>query len=128
MTNRTRVFYVWPRELAELIPVPQRRPGRPAWTVLASSYKTGGARAGRSMHAALSAEEAARLQGWPEIAATIQAEAGAGRKGNRLVPRSLIVHYLGNGVPRAMGKFIADQILTLTREPRSSGAPMLRLA
>lgn len=124
LTNRKRIFYIWPRGVADAIAVPQRRPGKPAWTVLASSYKTGKKRRDRHMHACLSADEAALLQGWPEIAATMQAESLAGSKGNRLISKSFIVHCLGNGVPRAMGEWLAREILAASR----SGRPLLRLA
>lgn len=114
LTNRTRVFYLWPRELADGVPTPQRRPGRPSLSVLASSYRVGKRGHGR-MLCGLNPEEAARLQGWPEIVATLQSEAHAGKKGNRLIGRALMVHYMGNGVPRALGEWVARHVLAASR-------------
>lgn len=111
LTSRRRVFYVWPGELVGMIPVPQHRDGKPEFTVLSSSHKTGQKRAERSMHARLSASDAGRLQGWPEISETMLE---AGNKG-RIFPNRFVVHCMGNGVPRAMGEWLAGHLMAAVR-------------
>ena len=108
LTHRKRLFYVWPGELVNSFPpAPVKRAGTPSHSVIASSWKSGAKRTERGMLASLSAKEAGRLQGWPEIAETMIEESGEGR----LFPQRFVVHSLGNGVPRAMGAWIAKSIL-----------------
>ncbi len=111
LTSRERAFYLWP---GELVLTPPRRAGKPAYAVLASSHKTGAKRADRGMHAGLSPEEAGRLQGWPEIAEVMIRESHKGR----IFPNRWIVHCLGNGVPRAMGEWVAKSILDRAGDQR----------
>lgn len=114
-TSRTRLFYFWPGRIAP-VELPQRRPGKPQHTVLASSYKTGGRRAAKHMHAGLCPEDAGHLQGWPEIAATMSSESNKAR----IFPQRFIVHCLGNGVPRAMGEFVAKAIIDATKPQQNA--------
>lgn len=119
LTSRERVFFVWPRDLGDaFLLLPDRRDGKPAYTVLASSNKSRGFVHG---HKALTPRDAGRLQGWPEIVRTIEREADRGRKGNRMIGARLIVHMLGNGVPRAMGELIASRVMAHVR--REAPAP-----
>lgn len=115
LTCRRRVFFVWPGELADAIPVPASRPGEPELSLLASSWKTGGARRRRGMRAKVSAREAGRIQGYPEIAERL---IKAGDK-SRLFPERLIVHMLGNGVPKAMADHVARHLLAALQGVRS---------
>ena len=107
-THRKRLFFIWPGELGKTFPsAPLKREGTPSYSVLASSWKSGAKREKRGMLANLSAEDAGRLQGWPEIASTMLRESDGGR----LYPKRFVVHSLGNGVPRSMGEWIAKSIL-----------------
>lgn len=107
LTMRRRVFYIWPFELGCSVITPPRRPGRGEYSVLASSHKSGMKRNARGMLANINPEEAGRLQGWPEIADTLIRESD----GNRIMPHRFLVHLLGNGVPMAMGVWIAQAVM-----------------
>lgn len=103
LTMRVRYFWVLP---AELILVPSKRPGLPAYSVLASSWKNhewGNAKQkeGKKFrgHSKLTIERAAELMGYPELVAALKPSG----------PRYAIT-LLGNGVPKAMGKYIAKAI------------------
>lgn len=111
-TMRKRLFYVYPRELVTEIPPPPERNGGGEYSVLASSNKP--ERSGRR-HGSLTPKKAGQLQGWPEIVEVLESQADIGKKGNCLIGARLIVHYLGNGVPRAMGEWIAKHVLNATR-------------
>lgn len=109
-THRKRVFFVWPGCLVDQFsPVPLVRPGRPSLSVLASSWKTG--REKRSLLSGLSPVEAGRLQGFPDVAEKMLLEGDS----SRLFSGRLIVHVLGNGVPRSMGIWIAQNVLNASK-------------
>lgn len=102
-TQRKRLFVFWPG-IAVLSPQIQHRRGE--LSVMASSYKSGAKRAARGMRAGATPMEAGEAQGWPEIAETMLE---SGDKA-RLFPHRFVVHVLGNGVPRAMGQWVAGVI------------------
>ena len=104
-TNRLRAF--WHRGCTIMPPGP--RDGDPAWSVLARSWDTvvsKGDNPRTGMHNRLGATEACRLQGFPEFMEAIAGE-------RRVVGEKLIVHMMGNGVPRAMGEWVARSVLGL---------------
>lgn len=100
-TSRKRAFWTWPFMVLDPCP----RPGDPSLSVLASTAKKG-----KSQYAAdkrflpgnLPLEEYERLQGVPGITAGLMA-AGASKY--------LAVHCVGNGVPLAMGSYIAREVV-----------------
>lgn len=108
ITQRKRLFYIYPRDAIADIPSPHQRNGRGAYSVLASSNKP---KSMRAAHGSLTPSQAGRLQGYPEIADCLLAEADVGKKGHRLIGARLIVHLLGNGVPKAMGEYLARYLL-----------------
>jgi len=99
-TFRTRIFWVWP---ATLILEPAKRSGKPEYSVLAHSWKGhNSANKKMRMHSNLSIERAAELQGYPELAEPLKP-----------LGKRYAVHLLGNGVPKAMGRYIAREIRRL---------------
>ena len=97
-TFRTRVFWIYP---ATLILVPPKRPGKPEYSVLAHSYKEHGSinKQNPRMLGKISINKAAELQGFPELTKPLEP------MGNRYA-----IMLLGNGVPKAMGLYIALSI------------------
>lgn len=119
LTNRTRG--IWYRGF-QMDP-PGRRDGEPAWSVLARSWDTvvsSGEKPRTGMHNRLSAVEACRLQGYPEFMAGIAGE-------RRVVGEKLIVHMMGNGVPRAMGEWIVRAVMG-KQQPIMAGQQMSLVA
>lgn len=99
MTFRSRVFWIYP---ATLILVPPKRPGKPEYSVLASSWKGHDSKNKKMrMHSNLTIEKAAKLQGYPELIEVLKP-----------LGKRYAVSLLGNGVPKAMGKYIAEGIRT----------------
>lgn len=97
MTYRTRVFWVWP---ATLILAPPKRPGKPEYSVLAYSWKGHDSVTKKMrMHSNLSIVQAAELQGYPELVKILEP-----------LGKRYAISLLGNGVPRAMGSYIAKAI------------------
>ena len=97
MTFRTRVFWIYP---ATLMLAPPKRPGKPEYSVLASSWKGHDSKNKKMrMHSKLSIKAAAELQGYPELAQILEP-----------LGKRYAVSLLGNGVPKAMGSFIAKAI------------------
>lgn len=98
-TSRTRAFWTWPFPML----APPRRAGEPAHSVMATSHKRGRsdnpfAIAKGYLPGGLPIAEYARLQGADEIGARL-IEHGASRQ--------FAVHCLGNGVPLALGRYVA---------------------
>jgi DNA (cytosine-5)-methyltransferase 1 len=101
-TNRRRAFWTWPF----MVLSPPARPGTPSRSVIASTNRQGksGSRYYDSrgfLTADLPTEEYGRLQGAQDVA-------------DRLVRMSaskrFIVNVLGNGVPLAMGRYVARSV------------------
>lgn len=92
-----QVFWVWP---ATLVLVPPKRPGKPEHSVLASSWKGHDSQNKKMrMHSHLTLERAAELQGYPELIESL-----------RPLGNKYAVMLLGNGVPKAMGEYIAKAV------------------
>jgi DNA (cytosine-5)-methyltransferase 1 len=114
MTARKRAFWFYGIEMP---PPPITRAGQPERSVLASSWNmhydpdaTVTAFGSKTRKASLKWHDAGRLQGWPDKAARL-AEHLARRVwlSDRVVDQ-LTVHMLGNGVPRAMGLYVARHV------------------
>jgi len=93
---------------------PMRNPrelGGALHSVLASDWH--GRRRADGTYVRLRPDDAARAQGFPELAKSImEAQPGEVTNGSR---RVLAIHMLGNGVPRAMGLFIARHVAACLR-------------
>jgi hypothetical protein len=99
-TARKRAFWTWP--LMVMDPTP--RPGEPSLSVLASTAKKGKSQYAadkRFLQGNLSIEEYERLQGVPGMTAGLMAAGSS---------KYFAVHCLGNGVPLAMGRYIASAV------------------
>lgn len=102
-TARVRAFWTWP---FKALAAPEKRPGQPSPSVMASTHKRGSSQYVRDKHflpGNLPIAEYARLQGAPEIGERL-AEFRAGR--------AFAIQVLGNGVPLAMGRTVAQSILS----------------
>lgn len=104
LTTRKRAFWTWPFWIMD----PTPRPGDPSLSVMATTWKRGSSdsqyvKDKGFLPGDLSVEEYARLQGAEEI-------------GRRLIEhkagKAFAVHCLGNGVPLAMGRYIARAVTT----------------
>jgi DNA (cytosine-5)-methyltransferase 1 len=102
-TSRTRAFWTWPFALMQ----PCKCPGEPSPVVLASTWKQPGPN-GKTAHmhkgflrGDLPMMEYARLQGAEEIGRRLEQH----RAG-----KAFSVTVLGNGVPLAMGRYIAQGV------------------
>lgn len=117
-THRRRGF--WFHGL-EAPPAPPHRSGTAEYTVLASNWnKRGTKMIDRHLH--LTAARAAELQGFPALDERIKAgQPGWQRLDGRWDGISesgrevLAVHMLGNGVPRALGEFVARYVALATQ-------------
>lgn len=99
-THRRRAFWTWPLALM----APPRLPGKPSPSVMATTFKRGSSDfvdAKGYLAGNLPLAEYGRLQGAPEVVEALEKH-GAGRE--------FIVRLLGNGVPRAVGRYVAGQI------------------
>ncbi|MBX3082957.1 MAG: DNA cytosine methyltransferase [Anaerolineae bacterium] len=114
-TFRKRTFWFYGIDPA---PKPILRAGEPNYSVLASSWNRHGQLVGRGPNKPLSAEKAAALQGFPNLGeqlieglpGKLQGD-GVKWRGVSLSSRNILaVHMLGNGVPRAMGLYIARHV------------------
>lgn len=102
-TSRTRAFWTWPMMLME---PGGRAPGDPSHSVLASALKRGKSGSGyvttkKFLPGDLTVKEYARLQGACHIASQLHAHKAG---------KAFIVHGLGNGVPVAMGRYVARAV------------------
>lgn len=103
LTERVRGF--WARGFH--IPQAPHRDGASELSVLARSWDkvvSDGPKAREGLHSNLSAARACELQGFPEFMEAISNE-------RRVVPDKLIVHMMGNWVPRAMGEWVVRSLL-----------------
>lgn len=115
LTFRKRGFWFYGLP-APLLPSP--RPGRAEYSVLASSWNFTNSDTKQNN---LTAPVAARLQGWPELG-TLLVERWPGtfcsnNKWRGVSGHSrnvLAVHMLGNGVPRALGEYVARHVARVT--------------
>lgn len=104
-TQRTRLFYFYGLPPA---PAPEARPGRGEYSVIATNWKRRTPRQRFVGHEELSAQDAARLQGFPEFANDMRAAWPA--ELSRRAHQVMCVHLLGNGVPLAMGRYVAQHV------------------
>lgn len=103
LTYRTRRFWTWPFAIA----APAERPGIPEYSLMASSWKvrTGIKNGGSTgMHQTMTIEKAQELQGFtlPQTSLALHS-------------KRVAIHLLGNGVPLAMGEWVAGQVYKQTR-------------
>lgn len=101
-TSRTRAFWTWPFALLQ----PTRRPGEPEHSVMATTWKRGSSQSKYVgdkgfLPGDLPLTEYGRLQGAGELAGILEAHHCS---------RAFAVHLLGNGVPAAMGRWIARSV------------------
>ena len=102
LTCRQRAFWTWPLSLPEV----SRRPGHGEHSVMATSWKRGSS---ESQYVAdkgflpgdLPVSEYGRLQGASAVADSLMAHRCS---------KAFAVHVLGNGVPMAMGGFVARNV------------------
>lgn len=99
LTHRKRAFWTWPFS----IPKPPPRPGTPSLSVMATTYKRGAALhpinvAKSRLGGDLPLEEYARLQGAEDVLAGML---------ELPINRNAAIYVLGEGVPRAMGSYVA---------------------
>jgi DNA (cytosine-5)-methyltransferase 1 len=104
-TKRMRGFWTYPFR----IDPPEKRGGEPEYTVIATNWiNRVGIRGGgtNSLHQTLTVEEAQRLQGHevPELFKH---------------SKRLSIHLLGNGVPKAMGRYVANRTAEFSRNLRT---------
>jgi DNA (cytosine-5)-methyltransferase 1 len=110
-TSRPRFFWFYGIEAA---PRPTVKPGTPQHSVLATSWNssrpanTDGYQ--RTKQRLLDGREAGRLQGFEEKGAALEQHFVDRVHTSKLAARQLAVHMLGNGVPRAMGLYVARHV------------------
>lgn len=102
-TNRIRRF--WFKGLPPC-PIPPTRPGNPVHSVLATSWKYRPHKDG--MHSAIDPNAAAYLQGYPNLAHEIICALPDAIP--NVAKQRFATHLIGNGVPSAMGTYIAEWI------------------
>lgn len=114
LTHRRRGF--WFYGTSAPMP-PTTRPGEPEYSVLASGWNRRGESSCIGRHDYLSPGEAARLQGFPALDETIikhqpgwlRADGtwnGVSQKSREIIA----THMLGNGVPFALGRYVAEWV------------------
>ena len=99
-TARVRFFWCWPFYMLE----PSPRPGQPAYSVMATTWKRGSSQYVRDkgfLPGNLSVEEYGRLQGATAVARRLMEHRSS---------KAFAVTVLGNGVPLSMGKEVARAV------------------
>lgn len=105
-TWRRRLFWFGPQEFAMNVQLPDARSGNPELSLLASDGRHGKGFKSRE-HPHCSISKACRLQSFPEFLDNLTVD---GKKPRRFMTKEFAIHLLGNGVPRAMGLWVADQV------------------
>lgn len=102
-TIRRRTFWFWPFDLAFSVIPPERRKGRGELSLLASDGRRG-KKGGwdRQGHPGIKIDEAGALHGFPELGKELQ--------GSEYITNKLGVHLIGNGVPKALGLWVANHV------------------
>lgn len=120
-THRRRGFWFWG---VEAPPAAPKRPGTPEYSVLASNWNKRGSNRIHG-HLYLPPNRAAELQGFPDLAARIiegqpgwMSAEGTWKGVNARSREILATHMIGNGVPRALGLYIARYIALATKKTR----------
>lgn len=99
-TKRRRCFWVGPAEMIFYLQTPPLLPGKPEPSLLATDGRRGASMAWKnSGHPLVSIERACCLQGFPGLFSR-----------RRFMTKEFAVHLLGNGVPRAMGLYVARAV------------------
>ena len=113
LTHRRRGFWFYG---VAAPPAPDTRPGTPEYSALASNWNRRGSSRIKGQ-VFLTADEAARLQGYPDLGRKLfenqpgwKASDGRWKGVSEYSRNVLAVHMLGNGVPNALGKYIAQYI------------------
>lgn len=108
LTKRKRQF--WFYGIPAPLP-PPARDGEGDYSVLASQWKirTGKQGGTPNMHQVLTVDEAARLQGFPALGQQLVDSQPDGL--SSAARRVLAIHLLGNGVPYAMGMYLARHVV-----------------
>lgn len=111
-THRRRGFWFYGMDAP---PKPAKRQGTPQYSILASSWK--GGHTLKSMHKYVTPQQASRLQGFPDLADDIiRNQPGRLNKHGQyqgVTKRSrnvMAIHMLGNGVPFALGSYVASYV------------------
>jgi DNA (cytosine-5)-methyltransferase 1 len=102
-TERRRTFWFWPFELAFSVMLPPRKRGKGELSLLASDGRRG-EKGGwsRQGHPGIKTADAGKLHGFPEL--------GIELAENEYITNKLGVHLIGNGVPYAMGIWVAQSV------------------
>lgn len=104
LTHRVRGFWFWGCNPPA---APLKREGEPVYSVLASSWDSRGQKRFHG-HKALKSEAAAKLQGFEGLNEAIKTSQSYGISSR--AREVLAVHMLGNGVPLALGLFVARHV------------------
>lgn len=119
-THRRRGFWFYGINAP---PAPGARPGTPEYSVLASNWNARGTTLLRN-HLHLTSDQAADLQGFPALGQRIVDNQPGwkiknGWKGvSKFSRECLAVHMLGNGVPYAVGNYLAEYVAYVTSSRR----------
>jgi hypothetical protein len=124
LTSRRRAFWFYGIDVPTS---PSTREGQPEHSVLASSWnmhydenakvKTFGS---KTRKAGLKWNDAGRLQGWPEKAERLAKHLEKRVWCGKTTVNQMVVHMFGNGVPRAMGLYVANHVKSqVERKPRA---------
>jgi site-specific DNA-cytosine methylase len=118
-THRRRGFWFYGIDAP---PAPEKRAGDPEYSVLASHWNSRGSNRCNT-HLYLTPQRAAELQGFPALADAIMEHQpgwmrsdgkwdGVSQKSREV----LATHMLGNGVPAALGNYVARWVAAVTRK------------
>ena len=121
LTHRWRGFWFYGIAAP---PAPGHRPGTPEYSVLASNWSRRGTNRIHG-HLHLTPDQAARLQGYPDLAQKIIEHQPGWKKDNgewsgvsQASRACLATHMIGNGVPAAMGRYIAEYVAVMRFQPK----------
>lgn len=132
LTHRRRGF--WFYNTPAPLP-PEKREGEPEYSVLASNWNRRGKSTRTRGHRYLSLSDAARLQGYPILGRQIfenqpgwKRADGSYNGVSKTARRVIGTHMLGNGVPKALGAYVAQWIAVSVYGRASSTNKQLSIA